>query len=210
MYKDGLNSVLSIISASQSRIAKVPGYGYKGAERAYINIHAGLQNMNVATVLGASGIFGRGMGSTKLETLLEHIPDVFETYKDMKKDKLYEKIIAIPGFSNKSTTQIVDNIDNAKKFMDALGKFGTFESKKVVQKDGKLKDMVVVFTGTRDKNAEKKVEELGGKVGKSLTNSTTVLVYGGSNTDKDSGKMEKAKAKGIEILSMKEFNDKYL
>jgi DNA ligase (NAD+) len=211
MYNDGLNSVISIITAPQSRIANVPGYGEKGAERAYKNIQLALQNMDIPTVLGASGIFGRGMGTTKLEVLLDNIPDIFESYKKINKKKLYENIIKVPGFSDKSTEMIVNNIANADKFLNALRKIGTFTSKNavVINKD-KFKNMVAVFTGTRDKEVMQKVEEFGGKIGKSITNSTTILVYGGGKEDKDSNKMDKAKAKDIEILSTSEFIDKYL
>jgi len=211
MYRDGLDSVLAIVSASQSRIAKVPGYGDKGAERAYTNIQAGLKNMDVATVLGASGVFGRGMGSTKINTLLDEIPDLFEIYKNIDRDTLYNRVMDVSGFSNKSTELIVNNISNADRFLDAMRKFGTFKGKKVeVVVDSKLKDMVVVFTGTRDNDAMKRVDELGGKIGKTITKATNILVYGAGKGEKDTKKMDKAKAQGIEILTTDEFIAKYL
>jgi len=208
MYNDGLDSILKIITASQSRIEKVPGYGKKGAERAYTNIQNGLKNMDISTVLGASGIFGRGMGATKLSALLEEIPDIFDMYKTMTRKELYNRVIKAPGFAEKSTEQIVNNIDSADIFIHEMKKFGTFS--KSIKNDNKLENLVVVFTGVRDKDLMKKIEKMGGKIGKGITNATNVLVYSSGKGDKDSSKMENAKTKGIEIMTSDEFTVKYM
>ena len=209
MYNDGLDSILKIMTASQSRLEKVPGYGKKGAERAYTNIQNALKSMDISIVLGASGIFGRGMGATKISALLENIPDLFEKYKTMTEKELYNKINKVPGFSDKSVEQIINNIDRADIFIRELEKIGTF-SKSIVKDNNKLENLVVVFTGARDKDLMKKIEDMGGKIGKSITSSTNVLVYGGGKGDKDSSKMENAKTKGIEIMTNEEFKNKYM
>ena len=80
MYYDGLNNLFKILAASQARIVQVPGFGEKGAERTYINIHSNLKDLCLPTVLGASGVFGFGMGRKRTKNLFNDYPNILEEY----------------------------------------------------------------------------------------------------------------------------------
>lgn len=207
MYTHGLDTLLKIIAATEGELSEVPGFGKRMAERAHTNIHAGIENMSLPIVLGSSGIFGFGLGRKKITTLLNDIPDLLVIFKTMSKAQLMERVLQVDGFSHKTAKKIVDNLDWAEKFIEALKYFGSF---KVEEKSGdELKGMKFVFTGFRDKNLEEKVVSNGGKVTTSVSGNTSVLVVA-SLSGKQSAKMKKASKLGVEILDKQGFIDKYI
>ena len=207
LYNSGYDSLLKIINASKEDLEKVPGFGARLAERTYDNIHTGLKKLSLPVVLGASGIFGFGMGIKKITTLLDDFPDILQKYKSMSKSELFDKISHVQGFSDKTTQKIVDNIEWADKFVIALKIFGSFEEKIVISDN--MKGMKVVFTGFRDEALEKDVVARGGKIATSVSSNTTVLVVS-AKTANPSGKMKKALDIGVEVLTKEEFIEKYI
>ena len=208
MYQDGLNNLLKILIAPQERIAQVPGFGTKGAERAWTNIHANLKELSIPLVLGASGIFGFGMGRKRTDNLFSAYPDILENYSKLSKTQLLDKISNIEGFSDITAQQVVDNISWADIFIKIMKTFATFKEKVVLSEA--LKDKKIVFSGFRDANLEEKVVSMSGKMSTSISGNTNILVVA-SKGGVPSGKVKKAMDIGtIEILTKQEFIDKYI
>ena len=207
LYISGLDTLLKIISATKKRISESEGIGDKIGQTIYTNIKKSLQNVYVADILGASGIFGFGMGKVRVNNLFEEIPDILEYDKVMSKKQLYAKIMQIEGFSDKTTKNIVDNIDWAIKFVLALDNFAVFKKRIVVGNN--MSGMKVVFTGFRDVALQEKIVSRGGKVVNSVSKNTNILVVANKNA-KLSGKATDAKKLGIEILEKDEFINKYI
>jgi BRCT domain type II-containing protein len=69
-----------------------------------------------------------------------------------------------------------------------------------------MNNQVVVFSGFRDDDLKKMVEEKGGKVAASLVKATTMLVY--KETKKPGAKVEEAKNRGITIITLEDFKRK--
>ena len=65
IYESGFDTLIKIISATEDDFAKIPGFGKKMAERTFTNIHDGLKDVSLSLLLGASGVFGFGMGTKK-------------------------------------------------------------------------------------------------------------------------------------------------
>ena len=173
----------------------------------YDNIHNGLRNLSIPVVLGASGIFGFGLGTKKISTLFQQFPNILDEYKDMEKDTLFNRILEVEGYSTKTSQKVVDNISLADKFINQLGKNATFIEKKSTVKDV-MKGMKFVFTGFRDKNLEDRVSLLGGKIITNVSKNTSLLVVKDKSA-KPSGKMRTAIKLDINILTKQEFIDKY-
>ena len=208
MYADGLDTLLKIIAASEERIAQVPGYKKQGAKVAWTNIHKNLQDLSIPVVLGASGVFGMGMGRKRVTALFESMPDILSDYKIMSKQELSERIMQIEGFSDKTTIQIVDNIVWADRFITALGHYATFKRPMIM--DDIMKDMKVVFTGFRDAKLEEQVVARGGKVSSGGISKTTTLLVVPVNMPNESKKILDARALGIEILDKDDFIQIYI
>ena len=83
---------------------------------------------------------------------------------------------------------------------------------KVVVPKGKsltdLVDLVVVFTGVRDKELEQEIEARGGKVGSSVSSKTKVVVA--KDPSDDSGKIKTAKDLGIPVVDIETFKKNYM
>ena len=67
--------------------------------------------------------------------------------------------------------------------------------------------MVVVFTGIRNAVIEAKIVDGGGKIGSGITGKTTLVVAKDAN--ESSSKLNTAREKGIPIMNIKDFGNKY-
>lgn len=208
MYEDELNTLFKILAAPQYRIAQVPGFGEKGAERIYTNIHSNLKDLSLPTVLGASGIFGFGMGRKRTENLFNEFPNILEEYSTISSKELYEKVLKIEGFSDITAKQVIDNISWANRFIKIMQIFATFKSNTKIS--DVLKGKKIVFSGFRDAKLEEIVVSMSGKMTTSISSNTNILVVA-SKGGVPTGKFKKAMEIGtIEILSKQEFIDKYI
>ena len=207
LYVSGLDTLLKIIAAPKKRIAESKGIGDKIGQTIYTNIKKSLQNVYVADILGASGIFGFGMGRVRVNNLFDELPNILEYHKTMTKKQLYTKIMQIEGFSDITTKSIVDNIDWAIKFVNALDNFAVFKKRIIVGNN--MSGFKVVFTGFRDLDLQEKIIARGGKVVNNVSKNTNILVVANKNA-KLSGKATDAKKLGIEILEKDEFINKYI
>jgi NAD-dependent DNA ligase len=134
LYNHGLDNLLKIIYASKEDFEDIEGFGKRLAERTYNNIHAGLQNISLSTLLGGSGIFGRGIGAKKIQVLLQEIPDILELYSTISKKKLFKMINEVKGFSDKTTKNIIDNLPWAIKFVEKMKPFISIKIVKNISK----------------------------------------------------------------------------
>ena len=207
MYENGLDTIIKIISADKERIESVDGIASKGAERIYEGIQKGLVNLQVPNVLGASGIFGFGMGTKKINRLFEEYPNILTEYKFISRELLTEKILKIEGFSDKTTKNIIKNIEWADKFIYVFSNFANFAKKNII--NDSMKNIKVVFSGFRDKKLAEDVVARGGKVVSSISKNTTLLVVSNKN-EQNTDKVKKAKELNIGILSKEEFLNKYI
>ena len=207
LYESGYDTLIKIIAASKEDFMEVPGFGKRLAERTWDNIHGGLDNLSLSLVLGASGVFGFGLGSKKIKTLIDSFPDILEVSKMMSTECLIDRIIRVEGFSVKTARKIVENIDNAEKFILAMKNFATF--KEIILIGNNMTGMKVVLSGFRNKKLEEDIVARGGKVTTSVSGNTSVLVLA-STAGKPSAKTTKALELGIEVLNMEEFMIKYI
>jgi DNA ligase (NAD+) len=67
--------------------------------------------------------------------------------------------------------------------------------------------MTIVFTGTRNKEWEARIESSGGKVSTSVSKNTSFVVA--KDPNEDSGKIKKARDAGVRIISIDEFRDEF-
>ena len=201
LYNHGLDNIIKIVEANQEDFEDIEGFGKRLAERTYNNIHEGLQNITIATLLGSSGIFGRGIGNKKIDILLESIPNILELYSKVSKDDLFKRINDINGFSDKTTNNIINNLQWAIKFVEKMKPFISFKITKKTLQD--LKELKVVFSGFRDKKLEEEITKRGGKVLTSVSKNITCVVT--VDLNKISSKIQKAIDLNINIYQKENF-----
>lgn len=195
-YTLGFTTPEAIIELTQEDICSVLNSIPIG-KKVFKGLHEALTNIPLYKLMGAHAAFGRGVGVRKMKKLYE----AFEG--DMSKCTDFNAIINVDGFDKKTATKIVAGYPAFEAFLKKVSKYvdlAPYEAKRT----GVMSGQQVVFTGFRSKELENLVEELGGKMGSSVTSKTTLVV----TTDKNSntGKVAKATELGIRIVDVDEFN----
>lgn len=197
-----------ILTADKTKLEEIEGFGEKAIENIYNAIDEGLQNRTLAELMSASQLLGRGIGVKKFTLITDVYPNILELYEEH--DDISELINNISGFDEKTTDKILEGMDDFIDFMKKLTKIKpnilvTKRKKlsKKEQKECKYNNITIVFTGFRDKEAQKKLEECGCKVTDSVSKNTDLVVA--IDPDETSGKITKAKSLGIRIISREEF-----
>lgn len=211
LYHAGYNSIFKILKMEDRKeelYEGIPGVGHKIVDRIYDEINKAFSKLDLATLMGASHKFGRGLAIKKLREVLNVYPDILEV--DWDYDEMVENIMEVPGFHKKLATLFADNIDEFKKFYHKLNKIkplNLHEDSEVSVQSGTFVDgLNIVFTGFRDQELKDKIISLGGNVSDSVSRKTNLVVY--KDGQEDSTKLKKAINLGIEIMSKSKFVDK--
>ena len=184
---------------------KIPTFERKMSQR-LCNSLAEIPKLDMSTIMAASGLFGHGLGLKKLTVLVDSFPDI------LVRTPLKSEIEKINGFSDKTASKVLDNLENFKEFMVKFSKYVPTQPvpvKQVIQVKQTLDDEVVVFTNFRDRELERKLVEMGAEIGDSVTKKTTCLVVPDDSSTLSSGKITKAKLYGIKIYEKSEFEKLY-
>lgn len=207
MFDNGLNNLMKILGASEKRLLKVPQFQERSAERIHTNIHNGLKEVKIATVIGASGVLGFGIGRKRMDMLFLDIPDLLSIYRKKTRDEMLTMVTNVEGFSDIMAIKVVDNLKYADKLIRKLSKYATFKKEERVSDS--MKGYKYVMTGFRDKDLEENIGERGGKVTSSVSKNTTAVIVtkkGGKLT----GKLKKASDLKVPIYEKEEFIEKFI
>lgn len=202
MYDNGIDNLLKILDASKETLMTVPGIQERSADRIHTNIHNGFKNVKLAVFLGASGIFGFGIGVRRIESLLLAIPDLLVIYKKKSKEELIEMIMGVEGFSEITATHIASNLKYADLLVKKMAKYMTIKEEKRVSSD--MSGHNYVMTGFRDKSLEESITQRGGKIKSAVSKNTTALIVK-QRGEKITGKLAKAQELGVEIVAKEDF-----
>jgi len=153
-----------------------------------------------------SGIFGRGIGTKRVEAALEVVP------KDLKPSaSLVGKIMEQGGWSKDSAEGFVGNLDEFRKFLKAAGvsvSAAAAAAAKAVPKPvgAKMAGQVVLFTGFHPKDLEAAVVAQGGELADVWGKKVTVLVVKDDTVANE--KTKKAVAAGVPVVTADQFKTK--
>jgi DNA ligase (NAD+) len=202
LVENGYDDVFKILNADDNKIIKIDGVGVKLWKKININIEDKLRNIKLSTLMAASRCFERGMGEKKFQLIIDKYPNFMKN--TWNEEEFINKIIEIDGFDNKTGEKIVKNFNNFKKYfnkLNSLYKLDYLLDNKNIIKGNKFENQIIVFTGFRDKNLEKQIIDEGGKVSTSVSNNTTLVVYG----DINGSKYQEAIKKNIKTIEKEEF-----
>lgn len=170
-------------------------------------IHSGLQkkldSIHLHAILGSLPYFGRGIGVRKFKKLeqeygtkelLNHLLNPADPFGE-------ESIVGVEGFDEKSAIKIINGVSDFFEFWDVAEKYFNIIEMKVVT-TGVMVGQKVVFTGFRDKDLHAKVEAAGGEMQSGVSGKTTLVVT--SNPHSNTGKIQKAREKGIRVIGIDE------
>jgi NAD-dependent DNA ligase len=209
----GYDTIPLILKMSIINLLSVEGFKEKTATKLYNGIKEQVATASLVTIMSSSNIFGRGFSETKIAIIMEEYPSVLLS-KETDKQKI-AKIAAIKGMAAKSAEAFVERIPDFIQFMKQTGLNNklSFEFKeKLVEKEHVLFGKTIVMTGFRDTLLQDKLKEIGAKLGSSVSSKTfAVLVKDtGSGKVTETGKIAEAIKLNIQVMTLCEFNDKYL
>jgi NAD-dependent DNA ligase len=205
----GFDSVPKIIAMTKEDFLKVEGFKDKLATKIYDGIREKLKEASIVSLMSASNIFGRGFSEKKLELIINSYPNIL--LSEDSNEELVKKISSIKGMAEKSAEAFVDKIDNFTDFIEDAGleeKLYEVTNKKVIDSSHLLFEKTVVITGFRDEKLQKDLKELGAKLGASVSKNTFVVLV--KNKEEETGKTADALKLGVPVMTLDEFNKKYM
>lgn len=203
MYDSGLTSVRDIFRASKQDLLKVASFKDKTAENLLAALKEAKSKLTCIRIMDASNAFGRGIGSKKIQLILDHFPSVIQTRMVPSLDEL----VHIKGIEKTTAEQFIDRLPRVFEFIDdnELLCGEPQESQHVEHLD--LLGQKIVFTGFRDSKLEAHIKSRGGDVSSGVSKHTTLVIK--KDTEENSTKIQKAKLLGIRIVNLSDFKKDY-
>ena len=197
-----VKSVADLYYLRKDEVSALERMGDKSAEN-LINAIEASKDRSLDRVIYALGI--RHVGEHLARVLAKRFKSI-----DRLREASYEELLEIPEIGPKVAESIVDFFSERRNIevVERLRKAGVRmeeERKEEVAVESPLSGKTVVFTGalkhfTRDE-AERKVEELGGRASSSVSRKTDFVVVG----ENPGSKYDKAKKLGVKTISEEEF-----
>ena len=192
LWEAGYTTIKDILNLKTSDLEKIDRFGKRKATIVYNSIQSCIKDVTLSKLQHATGLF-TGLGSKKLD-LLEH----FTTKPTI------DQVMNIEGFAETSANSYVNNYD---KFFDFIKNLPlTIQSKiETVTVGDDMDGRSFVFTGVRRSDLEDIITSRGGKIGGSVSKTTTHLVM--KSVGSGSSKEKKAIELGIKILTVEELEN---
>lgn len=208
LVRCGYDTIPKIIGLQINDFLKLEGFQEKLATKLYNNLQKALKKLDLLTLMDASNAFGRGFGLKKLKIILDNYPDIVDTYTSKNSKKWQEKLLNLEGFDFITVDKFLDFLPDFQTFYQTIKKkINVKPYIKKVKANGIFNGYNIVFTGFRNKDWQKKVEEEGGKVTGSVSKNTTLLVY--NDGEENSNKYNQAKKLGVKTITKSKFSEKY-
>tara|TARA_B100001094_G_scaffold255999_1_gene255092 strand:- start:938 stop:2818 length:1881 start_codon:yes stop_codon:yes gene_type:complete len=198
LYNNGYNTIKKIIHMNIEDFIKLDGFQKTLSEKIYKNIKDSLSKSTIIDLMNASNIFGRGLSYKKLEIIYQNYPHILEMNVNQN---LKDKINSINGFSDKTSTQFVDNINNFKKFIKDLNIDIKNKLNKEVYVPVSRKNYVL--TGFRSSDLEKKINDMGFNISSNVNKQTKLVIT--KDLEYQSSKLIKATELNIKIITLDDF-----
>jgi len=204
----GYKTIPQILTMTIEDFLKVEGFKEKLSTKIYNSIHDRLDKVSLSKLIGASNIFGRGLGPRRIIDIMDAYPNIL-TSNDSEKEKI-EKIAQLDGFKDKTARLFVPYIPKFIKFLQDIAQTSKLTKMKVknIDKSHKLYNKKIVITGFRDKELQQKLDKIGVKLGTSVSKKTFLVLV--NDLDDDTGKADKARKLGVNIMTPDSFKSKYL
>jgi DNA ligase (NAD+) len=196
---DKLNDVSDIYFLSSDDFEGLEGWGEKSITKLMKAID-GSRTRPLANFLIALGI--PHVGGAAAETLAQEVRSI-----DKLADMTEEELVAIEGIGPIIATAIAAYFEEPRnrEVLARLREGGVDPQPPAARKEGPLTGKTYVITGTlvafSRSEAQKAIEDLGGKVTSSVSKKTDAVVVG----DSPGSKYDKAVSLGVEILDEKAF-----
>lgn len=194
LYDAGIHTIPAFLEMTKEFLTtKVAGFGTTSAEKLLQNIEEAKKKATVVQWAVGSGIFGRGIGSKRLES-------AFQLSKhDITKIRA-EDVAKLTAWSKDSATEFVGHISEFQTFLDKVGVSPKqLATPPGIATRGKFLNVVVLFTGFHPKDLEDAVQSQGATLADAFSKKVTMLVIKDDSVSNE--KTKKATANGIPVVT---------
>ena len=209
MVDAGYDSVPKILAMTKEQILSIDGFKEKMAEKLHFGILNKTENASLSKLMSVSNMFGRGFSDKKIELILNEYPNILSSTED--EETKVKKLKDIKGMALKTAQAFVKEIPQFIGFLHEC----KLESKLVIKKTQNvivdeshpLYKKSVVMSGTRDKELDEKLKEVGASLSTSVTSKTFCVIT--PDPESDTGKVANAKKLNIPLYTPEAFKEKY-
>jgi DNA ligase (NAD+) len=211
LYEAGYTDPDSVFKTKITDLVKIPGFGDKRARDLRTALDQIPRMASIDAIMEASGIFGRGLGRSRLSQIVPAMQENLPTWlrKPIPAARVIPIIQDVPGISSVLATQFAEKLPVFLDwYLTSPFKLQVPISQAPNATSKKLQDQFVAFTGFRDKSLENEIIQNSGTPQANLTKSTTILLVKDYNSG--SSKEVEAKRRKLIILTPDDFRRKYL
>ena len=201
LVDSGFNSILKIITIKKDDIINIDGFGNKSANNLIESIKNAITNIPLYKIMTATNKIGHGIGEERIKQVLSIYPNLLNDYKKWTEEDFINNLKEINGWEAKTSKLFVSNFDDFIELYDSIKKYIKLEIIKK-QPTSELTEILIVFSGFRDKDLQTNIEEKGGKIGSTISKKTDYLVVKDESIINDpTDKIKKAIELNIKIIT---------
>ena len=203
----GYDTVPQILKMKTDDFMEVEGFQEKLSKTVRKNIRVGVKKASLPTLMKATNLLGRGMGSRRIIMILDEYPTVL-TSSESPETKI-AKILQIKGFAKKTAELFVSRIPNFLAFLSSTKlQYKLKEVQKQKDTSHPLYNKSIVMTGFRNKELTEKILKATGKALSTSVSSNTFVVLV-KDTNENTSKANKARDKGVSLMTPETFVSTY-
>lgn len=199
LYNKGFKTLESILDIKDPNDLKdIEGIGDKKIEIIINCIKEALQCTDLENIMAGSNIFDRSLGSKKLKLIIDNY--------NLTDNITFDDLIKIKGIGKINAEQFLKDLNNFKSFYNKYYSDIQINLTYVASipnnsnhLDPRLIGKTIAFTGIRNKELEKLIQQYNGKVVSTVSKSVDILITKDLNSTSNSMK----KAKKLNILIIK-------
>lgn len=194
LYDAGIRTIKQLVNVTSEQLVKSKQFARKSADKLESEVKKAVQKATLVQWAVGSGIFGRGIGTKRLQPALELLPKSLEAPADLE-----AKVSALSGWSRESARKFVETLPEFKQFMEDMNIKTKTPVKAPTPKAGKFLGQTILFTGFHPKDLEAAVAKEGGVVADSFTSKVTLLVIKDASVSNE--KTKKAQKLNVPVLT---------
>lgn len=204
LYDSKFRTLRSILHAPPEKLMRAEGIQQKTAENIVKAIQLGLASNATFARLGyASSVFGDKIGESKLQAVIDEIPDIMQLATTLTPRQLQDRIEEVPGIKTQASI-IAKRLPRFVRFLE-LNRLKIVGEVKQEKQSSRLSGMKVLFTSVRDDDLLTAIIANGGDKASSVKSATHLVVKPGASNKKT----DQAEELGLPILTVEQFRKKF-
>ena len=201
-YLSGFDTIIKIILITKEEILKIDTFKEKSAMNILNSIKNSISNIPIINLMVASNKLGHGIGKERIKQVFLNYPTILEDKNS--KEFLINKIKELNGWDIKTSSLFINKLSDFIIFFNEIKQYisVSFDIKNINNNNIKT----VVFSGTRDKKLQEKLEKLNIKVSDNINKNIDYLIIDKKlDLNKPTNKIKKAIIFNIKIKTKDEF-----